>query len=142
MSIWLKEYKISDIEWMKKNTMMETLGMELKEIGGNYLTGKMPIDHRTVQPMQILHGGANVALAETLGSIASYMIIDPETHFCVGQSITANHLRPGKDGFAHGKASIIHQGRTSHIWNIDIENDEGKLLCVCRLTMAVVAKNR
>ena len=140
MAIWFKEYKLSDIEWMKNDTMMETLGMELLEKGEDFITGKMPIDHRTVQPMRILHGGASVALAETLGSIASYMIIDPEKQICVGQSIQANHVRPGKSGFANGKASLIHLGRTSHLWNIEITDDDGKLLSICRLTMAIVNK--
>jgi 1,4-dihydroxy-2-naphthoyl-CoA hydrolase len=138
--IWDKDYELKDIVWMAKDTMMEALGMELTEIGPEFLSGRMPIDKRTVQPMRILHGGASVALAETLGSIGSYMVIDTETHYCVGQVITANHLRPGKGGFANGVARILHKGRTSHIWNIDITDDEGKLLCVCRLTMAVVKK--
>ena len=140
MTYWFKEYKIEDIAWMKKGTMMEALEMDLLEIGNDYLTGRMPINHKTVQPMKILHGGANVALAETLGSIGSWMMIDPEKQICVGQSITANHLRPGTKGFANAKATIIHRGKTSHLWNIDITNDEGKLLCVCRLTMAIVPK--
>ena len=139
MAVWFKDYDLSNVIW-KQDTMMGTLGMDLVEKGDDYLMGKMPIDSRTVQPMRILHGGASVALAETLGSLASFMMIDPETHFCVGQSIQANHIRPGTKGFAHGKASLIHQGRTSHIWNIDITNDEGKLLCICRLTMAIVEK--
>ena len=140
MSIWFKDYALSDMEFLKKGTMMDALGMELTERGENFLSGKMPIDHRTVQPMGILHGGASVALAETLGSLASYMIINPETQICVGQSIQANHLRPGKSGFAHGKAVLIHKGNTSHIWNIDIVSDEGKLICICRLTMAILNK--
>lgn len=140
MNPWFKEYDLKDIEWMKEGTMMETLGIELLEVGEDYLSGRMPIDHRTVQPMKILHGGANVALAETLGSIGSWMIIDPEKQICVGQSITANHLRPGTKGFANAKATIVHRGKTSHVWNIEITNDEGKLLCLCRLTMAIVKK--
>lgn len=140
MSIWFKEYKLSDLSWAKKGTLMETLGMEITEVGENSLSGTMPIDDRTVQPMKILHGGASVALAETLGSLASSLIINPESQICVGQSIQANHIRPGTKGLAHGKAEVIHIGKTSHIWNIDITNDEGKLLCICRLTMAILNK--
>ena len=141
MSIWFKDYDLSDYSSLAKDTMMDHMGMELTERGEDFISGKIPIDHRTVQPMRILHGGASVALAESLGSMASYMIIDPETHICVGQSIQANHIRPGLSGYAHGKASIIHKGRTSHIWSIDITNDEGKLLCICRLTMAILERN-
>ena len=140
MSIWFKEYNINDFEWMAKNTMAETLGMELVEIGDDFLKGRLPIDNRTVQYMRLLHGGASVTLAETLGSVASFMIIDPETQICVGQSIQASHIRAGKEGFATGKASLIHKGRSSHLWNIDIVNDEGKLLSSCRLTMAILDK--
>lgn len=140
MSIWFKDYQLADMAGMKKNTMLETLGIELTEKGESSLSGRMPIDHRTVQQAQILHGGASVALAETLGSLASYMMLDPDKQYCVGQSIQANHIRPGKSGYAHGKAELIHKGNTSHIWNIDITNDEGKLLCICRLTMAILNK--
>lgn len=140
MSIWFKDYQLADMAGMKKNTLMETLGIELTEKGESSLSGRMPIDHRTVQPARILHGGASVALAETLGSLASHMIIDPDKQYCVGQSIQANHIRPGISGYAHGKAVLIHKGNTSHIWNIDIVNDEGKLLCICRLTMAILNK--
>jgi len=140
MSIWFKDYNFKDLFWMQKGTMMESLGMELLEKGEDFILGRMPIDNRTVQTMGILHGGASVALAETLGSIASYMIINPETHICVGQSIQANHIRPGRSGFANGRANILHLGKSSHIWNIDITNDDGKLLCSCRLTMAILGK--
>lgn len=140
MSVWFKKYNIEDFQWMAKNTMAETLGMELLEIGGDFLTGRLPIDNRTIQYMRLLHGGASVALAETLGSVASFMIIDPETQICVGQSIQASHIRAGKKGFATGKVSPIHIGRSSHIWNVDIVDDEGKLLSTCRLTMAIIDK--
>jgi len=140
MSIWFKEYNINDFQWMKKDTMPEILGMEMLEIGDNFLIGRIPIDNRTVQYMRLLHGGASVTLAETLGSVASYMIINPDEQICVGQSIQASHIRAGKIGFATGKVSLIHLGKSSHIWNIDITNDEGKLLSTCRLTMAIMDK--
>ena len=120
--------------------MIELLGMEIVEIGDDYLVGKMPIDERTFQPLKMLHGGASVALAETLGSVASFMIIDPENQYTVCSSIQANHIRPGTSGHANGKTSLVHKGKSSHIWNVDITNDEGKLLSSCRLTMAIIDK--
>ena len=135
--MWFKEYNIADFNWMSKGTLFESLGIEFTEIGPDYLKAQMPIDHRTLQPFKVLHGGASVALAESLGSLASQMVIDQEKQFAVGQSINASHVRPGINGFAHGTARALHIGKTSHLWNIEIVNDEGKLLCVCRLTMAV-----
>ena len=140
MAIWFKDYNLDDYKWMYENTIFEVLGIEFTEKGDDYLKGRMPIDHRTVQPFKILHGGASVTLAESLGSLASLMIIDTEKKICVGQSIQANHLRPGISGYANATAKIIHLGKSSHIWNIDITNDDGKLLCICRLTMAIVDK--
>ena len=116
------------------------VGIRFIDYGDDWIKASMPVNERTKQPYGRLHGGASVALAETLGSLASYMMIDPETQICVGTSIQANHIRPGTSGFAHGKASLIHKGRTTHIWNIDITNDEGKMLCACRLTMAILPK--
>ncbi len=140
MSIWFKDYNLDDYSWMYENTIFEVLGIEFTEKGDDYLKGRMPIDHRTIQPFKILHGGASVTLAESLGSLASLMLINPEEKICVGQSIQANHIRPGTSGYANGTAKLIHKGKSSHIWNIDIVNDEGKLLCICRLTMAIVDK--
>ena len=140
MALWYKEYNISDGEDLGKGTMMETLDMEITEIGDDFLVGRMPIGPKTIQPARLLHGGASVALAETLGSVASYMIIDPEKYICVGQSIQANHLRPGIKGFVNARTKVIRIGKTSHVWDIDLTNDEGKLICVCRLTMAILPK--
>ena len=140
MSIWFKDYNLEDANAMFKGSMMETLDIKLTEKGDDFLCGTMPIDHRTVHPLKVLHGGASVVLAESIGSLASFMSIDTEKQHCVGQSITANHIRPGFSGLAHGKATLVHMGKLSHIWNIDITNDEGKLLCVCRLTMAIINK--
>lgn len=138
--MWFKTYDLEDFAWMRKNTLFEALGIEFVELGEDYLTAKMPIDHRTIQPFKILHGGASVALAESLGSLASQLVIDQDQYYAVGMSITASHLRPGIKGHAHGKATPIHLGKSSHIWNIDITNDEGKMLCTCRLTMSVIKK--
>ena len=139
--VWFKEYNIE--EWSKKvgSTIHDSLGIEITNIGEDTVSGRMPIDERTFQPMRILHGGASVVLAESLGSIASSMIVDPEKYFAVGQSINANHVRPGIKGYANGIAKPIHIGSRSHVWDIEIFNDDQKLICTCRLTMAVVKKS-
>lgn len=140
MSFWFKTYKISDFAPLIKGTMMEALDMEIIEVGEDTVSGRMPIGPNTIQAAKLLHGGASVALAETIGSVASYLIIDPDKFICVGQSIHANHLRSGSKGFAHALAKPVRIGKTSHVWDIDIKDDEGKLLCVCRLTMAIIKK--
>lgn len=140
MSIWFKPYNASDIQFMLKNNMCEAIGIEITEITPGSIKGRMPVDHRTVQPAGILHGGASVALAETLGSLASNLIVDNSKYVCVGLDINANHLRPASNGFVYAEASPIHIGRKTHVWNIEIKNEEGKLVCISRLTMAVVEK--
>jgi len=122
--------------------MAETLGIELIEITEGSLKGKMPVDHRTMQTMNILHGGASAALAETLGSIASNLIVDVDKFTCVGLNINANHLRPASSGFVFGEARPKHLGKKTHIWDIEIKNELGKLVCISRLTMAVIEKKK
>ncbi|MGQ0829576.1 MAG: hotdog fold thioesterase [Bacteroidota bacterium] len=138
MSIWYKPYKLEDIQWMLKDNMCEAIGIEITEITPDSIKGKMPVDHRTVQPMKILHGGASVALAESLGSVASNLIVDTSKYTCVGLDINANHLRPASSGFVFGEATPIHIGKKTHVWSIEIKNEQGKLVCVSRLTMAVI----
>jgi len=138
MSIWFKPYTIADIAWMEKGTMAEAIGIEITEITEDSIKGRMPIDHRTVQPMKILHGGANVALAETLGSIGSNLIVDNSKYACVGLDINANHLRPGTNGFVYAEAKPIHIGKKTHVWAIEIKDEKEKLICVSRLTIAVI----
>ncbi len=121
-------------------TMIEALDIEVTEIGHESVSGRLPIGPKTIQSANLLHGGASVSLAETIGSVGSFMIIDPEIHYPGGQSITANHLRPGLKGFANALAKTDRKRKTSHVWDVDISDDDGKLLCVCRLTMAIVAK--
>ncbi len=124
---------------MSKNTISEYLGIEFLEKGSDYLTARMPVDHRTKQPFGLLHGGASVVLAETLGSIASVLCLDdPQTQKAVGLEINANHLRAVTEGWVYGKVTAIHIGRRTHIWDIKISNEEGKLVCVSRLTVAIV----
>lgn len=140
MSIWFKSYKAEDIQFMLKNNLCEALGIEINEITPNSIKGRMPVDHRTVQPAGILHGGASVALAETLGSVASNLIIDHEKYACVGLDINANHLRPATSGYVYAEATPIHIGKKTHVWSIEIKSDSGKLVCISRLTMAVIEK--
>lgn len=124
---------------MSKNTIGEHLGIEFVEKGEDFLIAKMPVDHRTKQPFGLLHGGASVVLAETLGSIASVLCLDdPKTQKAVGLEINANHLRPVTEGWVYGKATPIHVGRKTHIWDIKITNEDQKLVCVSRLTVAIV----
>jgi 1,4-dihydroxy-2-naphthoyl-CoA hydrolase len=143
MSIWFKPALISDLNYHIKNTLAETLGIELTEITADSLKCKMEVNNKTRQSMGILHGGASAALAETLGSIASNMIVDKEKYYCVGLDINASHLRPVESGFIYAEAKPIHLGKKTHVWRIDIVNQEGKLVCTSRLTMAVLdAKNK
>lgn len=122
---------------MSPNTLMEALGIAFIEPEADgYMRAHMPVDGRTKQPMGLLHGGASVALAETLGSTATYMSIDQSKQYSVGLAINANHIRPATEGYVIGKAVPIHRGRTTHLWEIRITQDE-KLVCICRLTMAI-----
>ncbi|MBT3584135.1 MAG: hotdog fold thioesterase [Halobacteriovoraceae bacterium] len=124
-----------------KNTITAHVGIEVTEIGDNYLIGTMPVDERTVQPGRRLHGGSSCVFAETLGSIAANMILDSSKYVAFGQVIDANHLRPALEGTkVIGKTTPIHLGRTTQVWRIEITTEEGKLVCDSKLTMAVVKK--
>jgi 1,4-dihydroxy-2-naphthoyl-CoA hydrolase len=125
-----------------KNTMVAHLGIELTEIGDDYLIGTMPVDHRTHQPMGLLHGGASAALIETLGSVGSAMRVDQSKYSVVGIEINANHIRGVKSGIVTAKAKLVHGGRTSHIWQVDITDENQKLVCTGRLTVLVVSLNQ
>jgi 1,4-dihydroxy-2-naphthoyl-CoA hydrolase len=125
-------------EW-SRNTLSEHLGIELTEIGDKYLAGRMPVDHRTHQPMGLLHGGASVALAETLGSIGAALQVDLTKKACVGLEINANHLKGVHSGYVLGRATAIHVGRSTQVWEIRITHEEtGALVCISRITMAVI----
>lgn len=136
MSIWFKPYTLADIS--ADFGMAKHLGMEFTEIGPDFLRGRMPVDHRTHQPYGILHGGASVALAETLGSYAAMLTTDPSKYRCVGQEINANHIRGVASGFVIGTARPAHVGRRSQVWEIRITDERDKLVCISRLTMAVI----
>lgn len=126
------------INAMSKNTLVEHLGIEVIELGKDYLVAKMPVDQRTHQPMGLLHGGASVVLAETIGSIAASLTINLSLQHCVGLEINANHVKSVKSGFVYGKTSPIHVGKRTQIWEIRITNEENKLVCVSRITMAII----
>ncbi len=129
---------IEQLNAVGEGCMIGHLGIEITEIGSDFLIAKMPVDHRTKQPMGLLHGGANVALAESLGSFASTLLIDLTKHGVVGLEINANHIRSAREGFVYGKVTPIHVGRKTHVWNIEITNEEEKLVCISRLTVALI----
>ena len=137
-SPWRRTYTVAEINSLSRGTLLEALGIEFIEVGAAHVPARMPVDDRTVQPYRLLHGGASVALAESLGSIGSTMTIDTSTTQAVGQSINANHLRAVRAGFVTGTARPEHLGRRSQGWNIEIVDDEGRLVCVSRLTLALL----
>ena len=140
MAIWHRTYTLQEVQQRGSGTMVEHIGITITEIGDNYLKATMPVDHRTVQPMGILHGGASVALAETLGSIAANLVVNSENKYCVGLDINANHIRAAKSGFVTGVAKPFHIGSSTQVWNIEITDEENRLVCVSRLTMAVLER--
>ncbi|WP_066832083.1 hotdog fold thioesterase [Rufibacter ruber] len=135
-----RDLTLEQLNAWNKNTLGEHLGMEYTEIGDDYLIGRMPVDHRTHQPMGLLHGGASVALAETLGSVAATMFLDLEKQYCVGLEINANHIKSVRSGFVYGKATAVHVGRKTQVWEIRITSEAGDLVCISRITMAVLDK--
>jgi 1,4-dihydroxy-2-naphthoyl-CoA hydrolase len=141
MSIWNLEATPDALNAHSANTMVEHLGIEFTAIDEDSITARMPVDHRTVQPAGLLHGGASVALAETLGSVAATLCVDPAETTCVGLEINANHIRSVRSGFVTGVARPLHLGNSTHVWDIRIYDDEQeRLVCVCRLTMAVLKR--
>ena len=125
---------------MSEGCMIEHLGIEIIEIGENFLKGTMPVDSRTIQPFGLLHGGASVVLAETLGSIASNGVVDPSKYAVVGLEINANHIKSAKSGLVTGLAKPIHLGKRTHVWEISIKNDHEDLVCISRFTAAIIDK--
>ena len=140
-SIWHRTPDPALIDAMSKGTIDEHLGIKITKVGDDYLSGTMPADKRTFQPYGIVHGGANVVLAETLGSIAGAHVIDTNSLLCLGQEVSATHLRPVSSGMVTGTARPIHLGKRSHVWEIRLENDQGKLSCIAKLILAIVAKD-
>lgn len=138
--MWFKEFTLDDINNRPRNHIGALLDIKFTAFGDDSIEGTMPVDERTHQPAGILHGGASVVLAESLGSIASYLCVDPEKYIAVGLEVNANHLRPVKSGLVTGKCKALHIGAKTHIWEIKIYTDKGKMSCVSRLTVAILPK--
>ncbi len=141
MSIWKSEVTVERLGQISKDTMVDHLGIEFLEIGEDYVKASMPVDRRTRQPMGLLHGGASVALAETIGSVAAKMAVGPQES-CVGLEINANHVRAVTGGQVTGIAKPLHLGSSTHVWDIRIYDNEQNLVCVSRLTMAVLKSKK
>lgn len=140
MTLWKTQATLDQLKDRSKNTLAEHLGIDYLEIGDDYLKAKMPVDHRTKQPAGLLHGGASVVLAETLGSIAATLCVNIEKKMVVGLEVNANHIRPVSDGWVIGIAKPIHIGNSTQIWEIKIYNEQDKLICISRLTVAIIDK--
>jgi 1,4-dihydroxy-2-naphthoyl-CoA hydrolase len=141
MPIWFKkDLSLEDLLPLCKNTLAEHIGIEWTGVGVDFIKARMPVDHRTQQPYGLLHGGASVALAETLGSVASAMVVDHSLFYCVGLEINANHVRSAKSGYVTGIATPIHIGSTTQVWDIKIYDEREKLVCVSRITVAVLKR--
>lgn len=139
MSIWRTKPDLSAINELSRDTLVRHLGIEFVEVGDDYIKATMPVDQRTHMPMGMLHGGASLVLAETLGSVGSYLCIeDLSKNYCVGLEINANHLRPVQEGQVTGIARPIHLGKTTHVWEIRIVDGEGLPVCISRMTLAVM----
>jgi 1,4-dihydroxy-2-naphthoyl-CoA hydrolase len=138
--VFLRDVDAAAMNAGSADTLVQHLGIEVLEVGEDFIRGRMPVDHRTHQPFGLLHGGASVALAETLGSMAASLCIDPATQMAVGLEINANHLRAVTAGWVIGTARPIHVGRSTQVWDIRIENETGQPVCISRLTMAVVPR--
>ena len=138
MSIWKKPIDLAETAKRSKNTALESLGIEITEVGDDFVQGRMPVDGRTKQPFGLLHGGSSVLLAETLGSFGAFFACDADCH-AVGLDINANHIRAVTGGWVTGVAKPVHIGRSTHVWQIDIHNDAGQLICASRITMAILS---
>ncbi|MCH7513226.1 MAG: hotdog fold thioesterase [Bacteroidetes bacterium] len=134
------QINVEVLNQMSKGNMVEHLGIEFLEIGKNFIKARMPVDKRTMQPLGLLHGGASVVLAETLGSVAATFMVNPEKQYCVGLEINANHIRSAREGFVTGITTPVHIGKKTQIWEIRITDESDELVCISRLTMAVMDK--
>ena len=138
-SLWKKEFTLDLLNQRGKGCGVEHMDVRITKATDNAIYATMPVDARTKQPLGILHGGSSVFLAESVGSLAANLAADND-HYCVGQEINANHIRPITSGHVYGKASPIHIGKSSHVWQIKITNEENKLICISRLTLAIIRK--
>ncbi len=137
MPIWKHTPTLAELEQFQKGTLADHIGITFIELGPDFLKGRMPVEARTKQPMGLLHGGASVALAETLGSVASTLCLEPGMQ-CVGLEINANHIRAARGGHVTGTARPVHIGARTHVWSIEITDDNSKIVCVSRLTLAII----
>ena len=140
MAIWFRRPTLEALTAQAAGTLIEHLGIEFLEVGDDYLLARMPVDQRTVQPYGILHGGASVTLAETLGSAAAHWCVDNSQKMCVGLEINANHIRAVREGYVSGVAKPLHIGASTQVWEIQIHGAQDKLVCIARLTLAVLNK--
>jgi len=140
MSVFKSGITLEDLNKLSLNTMVSYLGIEFTALGEDFIAAKMPVDHRTHQPLGLLHGGASVTLAETLGSVAATCCVDRTTQYCVGLEINANHVKSAKDGYVYGTTRPIHIGKRTQVWEIKIMNEASELVCISRITMAVIDK--
>lgn len=140
-SIFVKDWTVENINQLHENTLCSLLGMRFTERGADFLRASMPVDRRTVQPVGILHGGASLALVETMGSVAAWMCLADGWN-AVGLDINANHIRAVTRGEVHARATPAHIGRTTHVWLIDVRDDDDKLVCTARMTIAIVQSRR
>lgn len=138
MAIWVTAATVEGLNARSNDTIVDHIGIEYTDIGDDYISARMPVDSRTVQPARILHGGASVVLAETLGSVAAYLCIDPTRKMAVGIEINANHVRSVRDGYVTGTVKPLHIGHSTQIWQIHIRDDQERLVCISRITMAVL----
>ena len=139
--IWFdKALSVEKLKPLGPNTMAAHLGIEWTSVGEDFIEARMPVDNRTIQPYGLLHGGASCVLAETIGSVASAMVVDHSKFLCVGLEINANHVRSARSGWVTGKAIPLHIGSSTHVWDIKIVDEHNKLLCVSRLTVAIIPR--
>jgi 1,4-dihydroxy-2-naphthoyl-CoA hydrolase len=139
--IWFnKSLRLEEVQSLGQGTMGDYIGIEWVEIGTDFLRARMPVDHRTNQPYGLLHGGASVVLAETIGSIGSALVVDHTKFYCVGLEVNANHIRGARSGFVTGTGAPLHLGKSTHVWEIKIIDEQEKLICVSRLTVAIIPR--
>lgn len=141
MPIWFRDFTLEEVNQRGRKTLVEHLGIEITALENGSITGRMPVDDRTRQPIGLLHGGASVALAETLASTASNLVVDREKEYCVGLEINANHISSCREGFVEGTSTPLHLGRTTQVWETRITQN-GKLVCISRMTLAVLQRKK
>ena len=138
--IWQQPLDLTELNTRGNNTMVEYLGIKITEFGDDFMRASMPVDHRTKQPIGIMHGGASCVLAESLGSIAANYCVNNQTHYCVGLDINTNHIRAVKTGIVTATAKPFHLGKSTQVWHVEIHTDTQQLVSVTRLTMAVLLR--